>query len=76
MLDARLTDIVQDVLGEEHLELDERTTALDVPGWDSLAHINIMVAVETEYGVHFSSDELGKFRDLGALQDHLTRRST
>lgn len=76
MLDARLKEIVQDVLGDEDLELGERTTAADVPGWDSLAHINIMVAVEAEYGVHFSSDELGRFRDLGALQDYLTRRST
>jgi len=75
VLDSRLKEIVQDVLGEEDLDLDERTTAADVPGWDSLAHINIMVAVETEYGVHFSSSQLSAFRDLGALQDHLTRRS-
>lgn len=71
MLDARLTEIVQDVLGDDSLALDEHTTAQDVAGWDSLAHINIMVAVEAEYGVTFSSSQLTRFRDLGELQQFL-----
>jgi acyl carrier protein len=75
MLDERLKEIVQDVLGDDQLELDERTTAKDVPGWDSLAHINIMVSVESEFGVSFSTDQLSRFRDLGELQDFLHRRS-
>ena len=73
MLDDRLKDIVRDVLGDDQLQLDERTTAQDVAGWDSLAHINIMVSVETEYGVSFTTDQLGRFRDLGELQDFLHR---
>lgn len=75
MLDARLREIVQDVLGDDELELHDRTTADDVEGWDSLAHINIMVAVEGAYGVTFTSDELSAFRDLGELQAFLTARS-
>lgn len=73
MLDERLKEIVQDVLGDDRLELDEHTTAKDVPGWDSLAHINIMVSVETEYGVSFTTDQLSRFRDLGELQGFLHR---
>lgn len=76
MIDQRLRQIVVDVLGDDDIVLDEGTTAADVPGWDSLAHINIMVAVETEYGLHFSSDELSRFRNLGELQARLGRRST
>lgn len=75
MLDERLTQIVQDVLGDDQLQLDEGTTAADVPGWDSLAHISIMVAVEGEYGVTFTSEQLGRFRDLGELQEFLHRRT-
>lgn len=75
MLDPRLTEIVQDVLGDDQLELDERTSARDVPGWDSLAHINIMVAVESEYGLTFSSSQLAGFSDLGELQEFLHRRT-
>lgn len=72
MLDDRLREIVQDVLGDEDLELSTATSAADVEGWDSLAHINIMVAVESAYGVSFTSEQLGAFRDLGELQEFLS----
>jgi acyl carrier protein len=75
MLDPRLCEIVRDILGDEELELSERTSATDVQGWDSLAHINIMVAVEVDYGVSFTSDELTQFRDLGELQDFLRQKA-
>lgn len=75
MLDAQLRQIVQDSLGDDELELHERTTADDVDGWDSLTHINIMVAVESAYGVSFTSEQLGGFRDLGELQDFLRKQA-
>ena len=75
MLDERLCDIVRDVLDDEALPLDEQTVAGDVEGWDSLAHINIMVAVESAYGITFTSDQLGQFRNLGELQDFLRERT-
>lgn len=74
MLDPQLCEIVRDVIGDENVVLTETTTAQDVEGWDSLAHINIMVAVESQYGVSFTSDELSGFRDLGELQDLLRQR--
>jgi acyl carrier protein len=72
MLDERLTQIVKDTIGDDDLDLDESTSAADVDGWDSLAHINIMVAVESEYGVVFSSEQLSRFDNLGELQAFLS----
>jgi acyl carrier protein len=72
MLDERLTQIVKDTIGDDDLDLDESTSAADVDGWDSLAHINIMVAVESEFGVVFSSEQLGQFDNLGELQAFLS----
>jgi acyl carrier protein len=72
MLDERLTQIVKDTIGDDDLDLDESTSAADVDGWDSLAHINIMVAVESEYGVVFSSEQLSQFDNLGELQAFLS----
>lgn len=71
MLDEQLIQIIGDVIGEADLDLDETTVAADVPGWDSLAHINIMMSVEDAYGVTFSTEQLGRFRDLGELQAYL-----
>jgi acyl carrier protein len=72
MLDERLTQIVKDTIGDDDLDLDESTSAADVDGWDSLAHINNIVAVESEYGVVFSSEQLSQFDNLGELQAFLS----
>lgn len=73
MIDRRLQQIVQDVIGED-VQLTEQTRAADVPGWDSLAHINIMFAVETEFGVSFTDEQLTAFSDVGQLQHYLQDR--
>jgi len=70
VIDQRLQDILQDVLGED-VTLTLETRASDVPGWDSLAHINIMFAVENEFGVNSTDEELTQFANLGQLQDFL-----
>ncbi|RJK97865.1 acyl carrier protein [Vallicoccus soli] len=74
MIDERLQQVFRDVLGDQGLELSEGTTARDVEGWDSLAHINLMVSVEGEFGVSFTSAQLTAFQDVGALQRFLTER--
>ena len=70
MIDPRIAQVVEDVVGEG-VELTEHTRAADVPGWDSLAHINIMFALESEFGVSFTDDQLTAFADVGELQRFL-----
>ena len=42
---TRLTEVVLDVLDLDDLTLDDATTPADVKGWDSLAHIRVMLAI-------------------------------
>ena len=67
----RVLQVVREVLGREDVELTARTRAADVPGWDSLAHINIMYSLEAEFGVQFSDEQLSSFQDVGELQRFL-----
>ena len=57
--------IFVDVLGEKARTVTETTTAPDVEGWDSFAHITIVVAVEEKYGVSFTTEELGQMTCVG-----------
>ncbi|MBX7535961.1 acyl carrier protein [Qipengyuania sp. GH1] len=43
------------------------TTANDVAQWDSLSHVRLMVMIEMELGVHFSTSEMQSFKNLGDL---------
>lgn len=63
----RLVPIFQDVFSDPSLQISAATSAKDVDGWDSFAHINLIVALEEHFGVSFSTAELGKMACVGDL---------
>jgi acyl carrier protein len=48
-------------------------TADDIPGWDSIAHIHLIFAVEEEFGIKLSTQDLEGLDDVGALQATIAR---
>jgi acyl carrier protein len=68
MISGRLKDAICRELGLDDLELDDATTADQVPGWDSLHHAAVICAVEAEYGVRFTTMEVLRLRNVGELQ--------
>ena len=62
---SRLTRIFRDVLEDEGIGLSPETTADDIEGWDSLSHIQLIVAAEQEFGVRFTSREIMKWKNVG-----------
>lgn len=64
----RLLRVFRLVLGDPTIELDDETTAEDIEGWDSLAHINLMFSVENEFGIRFVSNEFARFHNVGELR--------
>lgn len=73
-LHDRLELVFQNTFNNDELTLEDNMTAKDVPGWDSVAHINLMFAIEQEFRVHFSGNELADFANLGELKSWLAER--
>jgi acyl carrier protein len=73
-LHDRLEAVFRDVFDDPTLVLTDETTAADVPEWDSLAHINVMTAIETAFDVRFSDRELNGFSNVGELKRWLAAR--
>ena len=69
MVTDRLKKIILDVLKLDEFDFQDNTTADQVPGWDSLSHLNVITAVEKEYSIRFKAYELLKLKDVGDLQD-------
>lgn len=59
--------ICMDVLEVEGLNITESTSAADVEGWDSLAHIGIMSEIETAFNIEFSLDDMQNAKSIGQL---------
>lgn len=74
MIDDRLQAVFRMVLGNEDITLTDTTTAADIEGWDSVAHINLMFAVEEEFGVRFGGNEFARFTNIGDLKQNLERK--
>ena len=68
MISNELKKTILSALNLDDWELDEQTTASQVPGWDSLSHVNVIVAVENHFQVRFSNLEVLKLKNVGDLQ--------
>jgi acyl carrier protein len=75
MISPRLKSVILRELDLDDFEITRATTADSVPGWDSLSHVRIIVAVEAEYGIRFSALEVLKMKRVGDLQDLVERKA-
>lgn len=62
---AKLTPIFRDVFDDERIVVTPAMSAADIPEWDSLNHIRIVVAAEKAFGVKFTAAEIGDLANVG-----------
>jgi acyl carrier protein len=62
---AKLTELFREIFDDDNLVLTPETTAEDVPGWDSMNHITIVVETERRFGVKFNTAEIEELRNIG-----------
>ena len=63
----RLTPIFRDVLDDDDLVITPATKADDVDGWDSLAHIHLVVSIEKAFKMRFTAEEVSSLENVGDL---------
>jgi acyl carrier protein len=61
----RLQPVFRDVFDDESLVLSSEMTAKDVDGWDSLTHVQLIVAVESEFDIEFQTAEISELKNVG-----------
>ena len=57
------------VFQDESIVVKEETTADDIEDWDSLEHINLIAAVEQEFGIKFSMGQVVAMKNVGEMAD-------
>lgn len=73
---TELTAIVRDIFDDPGIQLTDATTAPEIEGWDSLNHINIVVAAEKKFGVKFKTAEVARFQNVGQFVDSIVSKLT
>ena len=72
----RVNKVFRDVFDDESIVVTDETTADDIEDWDSLEHINLIVAMEEEFGMKFSMGEVTGMANVGAAVDIILERAT
>ena len=68
MISDRLKKTILNELELEDFDFVDETTANQVPNWDSLNHINVILAVEKEFKIKFKGAEILRIKNVGELQ--------
>ncbi len=70
----RLNNVFRDVFDDESITVSEKTTSADIEDWDSLEHINLIVAVEQEFGIKFNMGEVTTMKNVGEMVNIIESR--
>jgi acyl carrier protein len=62
---SEVTEVMRDVFGDDDIVLTETTTAGDVDGWDSLMHLNLVIGLERQFKIRFSTAEIAQMKEPG-----------
>ncbi len=71
----RLNGVFRDVFDDDSITVNEDTTANDIEDWDSLNHITLIDAVESEFGVRFTMGEVSGMKNVGEMAQIIKERA-
>lgn len=70
----RLNDVFRDVFGDSSISVNASTTSDDIEDWDSIEHINLIGAVEAEFGMRFKMREVSGMKNVGEMINIIAER--
>jgi acyl carrier protein len=71
---GEVNTIFAEVLDEPQVKVYAATTAQDVDGWDSLTHIELVVAIEKHFKIRFTAGEIQGFKNVGEMCRNILTR--
>ena len=71
----RLQEIFRDIFDDEKLIITEEMSANYIEDWDSLAQINLIIAIEKEFKVKFRLEEVSNLKNIGEMLELLSKKT-
>ena len=69
---SKVQEIFRDIFDEDDLVITDSTNSDEIEDWDSLNHINLVSAIEQEFGIKFTLIELISLKNVGEMIDLMT----
>ena len=71
-MDRRFRDVVEAVLGVDGNRITDEDSPRSIPQWDSVTHLQLLLALEAEFGVQFSPEEMAQLNSIGLVRQRLS----
>ena len=68
-----LNEVFSDIFDDD-IEVCDETVSSDIEGWDSLEHINLMMAIEKKFNIKFTMGEINKFKNVGEMVNAISQK--
>lgn len=69
-----IQNVLREVLEDDKIVINENMSAKDIPGWDSLAHINIIELIEKKFEIKFLIGEIVVLKNISDLANLITEK--
>ena len=69
-----VVSVIRETLDDTTVEITRATSAKDIPGWDSLANVEVVVALEMAFDVQLSTGQIASLKNVGELADAIEAR--
>ena len=70
----KLTPIFRETFADESLVINKKSTADDIDAWDSLSHVNLILAIEIAFEIEFSQREIMSFQNVGDMASCIEKK--
>lgn len=68
----KIKEILNDLFDDD-FDVTENTVADNIDGWDSLAHLQVISAMESGFNIHFTLGEINNFANVGEMADSILK---
>ncbi|HAR79288.1 MAG TPA: acyl carrier protein [Succinivibrionaceae bacterium] len=70
---SKLSDIFRLVFDDDSITIDEHTSRSSIPSWDSLEHVNLLMAIENKFNIRFDIEEAAEIQNVSQIVEYIVK---
>jgi acyl carrier protein len=67
----QIRQLFAEIFGVDAQSIDHETQFGDFPQWDSMGHMDLMVSLESRFGIEISAETISTLTSVPAILEHI-----